>query len=70
MYHDKLILSCFLSLVFCWCLPYKRQAQFSQHIWVPVAVLSFFHSEYILMEAFTLLVRQGSHVFRGEKKSK
>jgi hypothetical protein len=48
-------------LLFFWCLPYKRPPVISQHIWVPFAAVSFSHSEYtrILMEPFTMLVREG-----------
>jgi hypothetical protein len=54
-----------LSLVlFCWCLPYKRPAVISQHVWVPFTALCFFLSGYILMEPFTVLVREGSHISR------
>ena len=61
MCHKKLMLS---LLFFCWCLLYKRPAVISQHAWVPFAAVSFLHSGCILMQTFTVLVKDGSHISR------
>ena len=61
---------CLLSLVlYCLCLAYKRPTVISQHIWVPFAASPPPppHSGSILMEPFTVLVRDGSNISRGKK---
>ena len=59
-----------VSLVFfCWCLPYKPPTVISQHICVPFDTVSFFHSVFILMKPFTMLVRDGCHISRGKNPS-
>ena len=53
-----------LSLAFfCWCLQYKCPTVISHHILVPFTALSSFHSENILMEPFTVVVRDSSHIY-------
>jgi hypothetical protein len=52
-----------LSLVsFYWCLAYKRRTFISQHAWVLFTAVSFFCLGYILMELFTVLLRESSHI--------
>ena len=52
-----------LSLAFFyWCLQYKCPTVNSHHIWVPFTALSLFHSGNILMEPFTVVVTDSSHI--------
>ena len=56
--------------LFCRCVPYKRATVISLHFLVPFTAVSFFFPGFILIEPFTVLVRDSCRISRRKKKFK
>jgi len=52
-----------------WCLLCKTPVVGRQYIWTPFYTVPLFSLGNILMEPFTMFIRDGSHVFRGKKST-
>ena len=49
-----------------WCLPLKKAAVVSQHIWTPFSTVPLFHLGHILVQPFAIFIVDSFHVFRKE----
>ena len=65
MLHQKLILTSFVSCILLLVSPVQASNSNQPTNSGSICCCIFFNSEYILMEHFTVLVRDGSHVSRG-----